>query len=83
MPTTPQRSLQPPSSSMPRRSNPTRRVGLPLSPDPSVQQKSDITKPLCVKWLFLDALSGAGVPAWGVGLGVARGDLAEEPVFRM
>ena len=42
-----------------------------------------ITKPLCVKWLFLDALSGAGVPAWGVGLGVARGDLAEEPVFRM
>jgi hypothetical protein len=27
-------------------------------------------------------VDGAGVAGWGVGLGVARGDFAEEPVIR-
>jgi hypothetical protein len=31
----------------------------------------------------LDALNGAGGSGRCVGLGTARGDLAEEPVFRM
>ncbi len=33
-----------------------------------------ITKPLCVKWLFLDAWNWAGGSGRCVGLGTARGD---------